>query len=220
MTHLEAELTQLKESIGEMLVLTQSQVKKSKVAFLDFDKDIAQEIIHNEKRMNALELSIDRECENICALFQPVATDLRFVISMMKINSDLERVGDYADSIADYVIDLKKPLKEEAILKTNVGTMFDITSDMLTDIATAINNEDTSLARKVYKKDADLNEINMNASHIIKDFIIQDTDNVRPLLFLFSIIRKLERVGDHIKNIAEELIFYMEALVLKHKKLK
>jgi len=217
MTHLDAELDQLRQAIHEMMVLAHSQLEKSKRAFLSFDKDLAQEIIHYEKRMNSMELSIDRDCENLFALFQPVASDLRFVISMMKINSGLERIGDYADGIADYVVDLKKSIDPEAIKVVNLGEMFDITLSMLTDIDVAIDNKDTSLARIVYKKDAELNEINANASNIIRDIMVKDTDQIRPLMFLFSTVRKLERVGDHIKNMAEELIFYTEAEVLKHK---
>lgn len=220
MTHLEAELEQLKEAILEMMVLAKVQLEKSKWAFLAKDTELAEEIIHNEKRMNALELSVDRDCENILALFQPVATNLRFVISMLKINSDLERIGDYADGVADYVVDLDKPIPKKALEATRIREMFDIAISMITDIQTAYEDGDTSLARKVYKKDAELNSINSNASLVISDLTKENPDNIRSLLFLFSTIRKIERVGDHIKNIAEDIIFHLEAKVLKHKKSK
>lgn len=217
MTHLEIELGRLKQSILEMMDLTKAQLEKAKIAFLEKDNALAQEIIHNEKRVNAMELSIDRDCENIFALFQPVATNLRFVISMLKINSDLERIADYAEGLAAYVIDLEQPIHRSSIELTKVPEMFDITISMLSDIYIALDKEDTALARKVYMKDAELNTINSNASRIIKDLIIQDTDSTRRHLFLFSAIRKLERVGDHIKNIAEDTIFFIEAEILKHK---
>lgn len=217
MTHLETELVRLKQSVLEMMDLTKAQLEKAKIAFMEKDNALAQEIIHNEKRVNAMELSIDRDCENIFALFQPVATNLRFVISMLKINSDLERIADYAEGLAAYVIDLEQPIKRTSIELTKVPEMFDITISMLSDIQVALDKEDTALARKVYMKDAELNAINSNASRIIKDLIIQDTDSTRRHLFLFSAIRKLERVGDHVKNIAEDTIFYIEAEILKHK---
>lgn len=216
MTHLDIELARLKKSILEMMLLTQKQLEKSKIAFLEKDNELAQEIIHNEKRINAMELSIDRDCENIFALFQPVATNLRFVISMLKINSDLERIADLAEGLAAYVIDLELPINKSSLELTKTAEMFDITISMLSDITISLDKEDTALARKVYKKDLELNTINSNASRIIKDLIIQDTDSTRRHLFLFSAIRKLERVGDHIKNIAEDTIFYIEAEILKH----
>lgn len=218
MEHLEAELNQLREAILQMMELAKSQLEKSKSAFLERDQDLAQEIVHNEKRVNAMELSIDRDCENILALFQPVASDLRFVISMLKVNSDIERIADYADGIADYVLEMQKSINKEALEATHTPEMFDITISMLGSIIKSLAEEDTSLARRVYRKDAELNKINSSASLIIKEFIQKDPDNIRPLLFLFSVIRKLERVGDHIKNIAEENIFFIEAEILKHKK--
>ncbi|HEX9649088.1 MAG TPA: phosphate signaling complex protein PhoU [Cyclobacteriaceae bacterium] len=220
MTHLEKELSKLKQSILEMMDLAKFQLKKSEEAFINSDFKLAKEITRNEKRMNAMELSIDLDCENILALFQPVATDLRFVISMLKINSDLERIGDYADGIADYVLEMDEAISSDAINATEVGKMFHITLSMLTDISTALNDEDTSLARKVYKKDAELNSLNSMASQTIRKFIKKDPDATRSLLFLFSVIRKLERVGDHIKNIAENAVFYIEAEIMKHKKLQ
>lgn len=218
MTHLETELAQLKQAILEMMELAGIQMEKAKDCFLNRDQELAQEVIHNEKRANAMEISIDRDCENIFALFNPVATDLRFVISMLKINSDLERIADYADSIADYVMDMKRQIPKDAIEATRLVEMFDITIAMVSDIHTAFDEEDMKLARKVYQRDSELNLINANASDIIGEFIKKDPDSFRPLLFLFSIIRKLERVGDHVKNIAEDMIFHLEAKRLKHKK--
>lgn len=220
MTHKEAELTQLKNAILEMMVLAKVQLEKSKIAFLENDVDLAQEVIHNEKRMNALELSIDRDVENIFALFQPVASDLRFVISMMKINSDLERIGDYADGIADYIVDLNKPISKKALELTQIGEMFDIAISMMTDIHIAYTNADTMLARKVYKKDSELNHLNRNASKVITGLIQENIEETRPMLYLFSTIRKIERAGDHIKNVAEDIIFHLEAEVVKHRKIE
>lgn len=220
MNQLQTELGQLRTAVLEMMDLTIAQLIKSKVAFLTYNLEIAQEVRHHEKRINAMELSIDRECENIIALFQPVATDLRFLISMLKVNSNLERIGDYADGIAHYVLLLPNPLSEAELSASRIEEMFNMAISMLTDIRQALDEEDTTLARKVYKKDADLNVINNNASSTIQELIIKDNNAIRPLLFLFSAIRKVERVGDHIKNIAEDTIFYIEAEVLKHKKNK
>ena len=217
MTHLETELIQLKNAVVEMLHLTKTQLEKSQEAFLNIDTGIAQEIVHNESRVNAMELSIDRSCENIFALFNPVATDLRFVISMLKINSDIERIGDNADGIADYVFEIKKPFKKEMLEAVQMHKMFTIAISMVGDVLEGLKKEDTKLVRKVFQEDHTLNQINNSAARIITEFIQKDSADIRHALFLFSTIKKLERVGDHVKNIAEDVIFYLEAVVLKHK---
>jgi len=216
MTQLEEELKQLTKAVIEMTALAMGQLQKAKEAYMKMDMEIAQEVIHNESRMDAMELSIDRDCENIFALFNPVASDLRFVIAVLKINSDLERIGDHADGIADYVVDCNEAVKSELIVSTNLNSMFDIAISMLRDIKTAFEKKDATLARKVYQKDAELNQINKKASQLISEFVQKEPHMIRQALFLFSTIRKVERVGDHIKNIAEDLIFYLEAVVVKH----
>lgn len=220
MIHLEEEINQLKSEVIEMLSLTRNQLEKVKHAFLNHDSDLAEEITHNEKRVNAMELSIDRACENFLALYQPVATDLRFVIAVLKINSDIERIADLAYGIASYILELPKKFSNEAIEKTKIAEMFDINIAMLDAVLTAFENEDTKLARQVYKQDKKLNKINSSASKKIADILKESPEQTRQLLFLFSSIRKLERAGDHIKNITEDISFHIDAKVLKHKKSK
>src|SRR3954467_3542520 len=97
MTHLDLEIKRLKSEVIEMAQLIHSQMRKSHEAFSKMDREIAREVNFNEKRVNALELKIDKDCENIFALFNPVAVDLRFVLASLKINYNLERIGDIAD---------------------------------------------------------------------------------------------------------------------------
>ncbi len=217
MIHLEVELKQLKSTVLEMSALVLSQLKKSKDAYINWDTALAYDIIHHEKMLNAMELGVDRECEKLFALFNPVATDLRFVIAVLKINSDLERIGDYASGIADYIVQFDHATDSELVEMTHLPDMFDIAINMAEDIRIAIEKEDISLAREVYLKDAELNTINKNASNVISTIVLKNPELIRQSLFIFSTIRKLERVGDHIKNIAEDLIFYVDAEVLKHK---
>jgi len=220
MSHLDTELRLLNEDILEMMYLVKNQLEKGERALINFDEELAHEITANERRVDSLELKIDRDCENILALFNPVAVDLRFVLASFKINSDLERLGDHANSIAKYILDFGEPIDEKLIKKMKIDEMYDISIEMLNNIFSAFIAEDTEKARKVFSKDKKLNEINRNASAITAKLIKKDPDNIRLYLYLFSIIRKLERVGDLIKNTAEELVFYIEAKVLKHKKLK
>lgn len=219
MMNIEYAINNLKDAIIEMGELVIKQLTKSKDAYINHDKNLAEEIVHNEKIVNSMELSIDRDCERIFALLNPVASDLRFVIAALKINSDFERIGDYADGIADYILDSDEKLDQKLVESTNLGHMFDIAIAMTEDITLAIKNDDNVLARSVYTKDRELNEINSISSKIITDYIKINPDGIRQALLLFSAIRKLERAGDHVKNIAEDLIFYVEAKVLKQERL-
>lgn len=220
MTHLEAEIQLMKDDIVELMFLVKTQLEKCERSFTEFDLELADEIRSNEKRVDSLELKIDRDCENIFALFNPVAVDLRFVMATFKINSDLERLGDHANSIAKYILDFGQAIDKEAVHKMRLDDMFEISIEMLNNIFDAFINEDTDLARKVFRKDKVLNQINREASDKTAVLIKEDFEGINNYLYLFSIVRKLERVGDLTKNVAEELIFYLEAKILKHNKAK
>lgn len=218
MTHLDIELKKLKQDMNEMFNLVNSQMDKSRVALVGFDKDLAREVRVNEKRVNSFELKLDRDCENIIALFNPVAVDLRLVLACLKINSNLERIGDIAEGIAQFVLSIKNAPDQELLKATRVIEMFDIAISIVTDVMTSFETEDTRLARNVFMKDEMLDDINMSANTAVADFITAHPEKINQSLYMLSTIRKLERVGDQSKNIAEEIIFYVEAKVLKHKK--
>ena len=218
MTHLDEELKQLKTEITNMWNLIIQQLKKTQEAIITFDKDLAREVIANEKRVNGLELKIDRDCENIFALFNPVAVDLRFVLSVLKTNNNLERTGDIAEGIAKFIVNANHSFDEKLLAQTETLVMFEEATDILQDVLTAFTNEDTKLARSIFQRDEFLDQINIKANSVVADYIRKNPDNLEQGLYILSTIRKLERVGDQCKNIAEEIIFYVEAKVLKHKK--
>lgn len=220
MTHLDTEIKLLKDNVLELMFLVKNQLEKGRKALDNFDEELAHEIMANEKRVDSLELTIDRDCENILALFNPVAVDLRFVMASFKINSDLERIGDHTNSIAKYILDFGRAIDEETMHKMRIDEMYETSIKMMSNVFNAFITEDTKLARKVFKLDKTLNEINRNVSEVTTKLIKENPDQIHNYLYLFSIIRKLERVGDLTKNIAEDLIFYIEAKVLKHKKMK
>ena len=220
MTHLDSELKQIKQQVIEMMTLVRNQLAKGKNAVLTFDKDLVHEINANEKRVNAMELSIDRAIENTLALYTPVAVDLRFVMASFKISADLERIGDNAVGIAKYINHVNEQLTAAELDKIKFVEMYENALLMLENVFEAFEKEDTKLAREVFVKDKVLNKINLNAASITIQFIQQTPDKINNYFYLLSIIRKLERVGDLAKNIAEELIFYIEAKVLKHHKKK
>jgi phosphate transport system protein len=217
MAQIETELQLLKTEVNNMWSLVYSQMNNARLAFVNFDKDLAREVVSKEKRVNGTELKIDRDCENIFALFCPVAIDLRFLLAVLKINSNLERIGDIAEGIAKYIISADGPFKEELLKTTRTTEMYEESVRILQDTQTAFENEDTILARSVFKKDEFLDNINVNANRTIEKYLEGHPEDLDQALWILSIIRKLERVGDQSKNIAEEIIFYLEAKVLKHK---
>ncbi|WP_214072419.1 phosphate signaling complex protein PhoU [Mucilaginibacter sp. dw_454] len=216
MTPLENEITALKKELVSMWILVQSQLNKSREAMIQFDKDLAREVLIKEKRVNSYELKIDRDCENIFALHCPVAVDLRFLLATLKINTNLERIGDIAAGIALYVVESTVNFDTDAMERTSLIRMYDEAINILMDTRTAFEKEDTILARSIFKRDDVLDDINMAAPATVGELIKADIKSLPEALYILSVIRKLERVGDQAKNIAEEIIFYVEAKILKH----
>ena len=199
-----------------MWILVQSQLNKAKEAMVQFDKDLAREVLIKEKRVNSFELKIDRDCENIFALYCPVAIDLRFLLAALKINTNLERIGDIAAGIALYVVESSVNFDVKALESTSLLRMYEEAVNILIDARTAFEKEDTVLARSIFKRDDVLDAINEAAPATIAAVIKADPDSITEALYILSVVRKLERVGDQAKNIAEEIIFYVEAKILKH----
>jgi phosphate transport system protein len=203
-----------------MGMLVQGQLKKSIEAFTTLDMDLAHQIIFQDRRVNAEELKIDRDCENIMALFNPVAIDLRLVFATFKINSHFERIGDHAKGIARYALELNEPYEERLITDIKLIEMYDLVDSMINDNIQAFEKADPEQARTIFGKDLDVDEMNRQATVVIEKYIRESSGNVAPLLNLIFVIKKLERIGDLNTNIAEEIIFFVEANVLKHVKEK
>ena len=217
MTQFETEIRDVKSEVINMWQLVLSQLTKAKEAMLAFDKDLAREVMAREKRVNALELKIDRDCENIFALYCPVAIDLRFLLAVLKINTNLERIGDIADGVARYIANSPVKFNKEFLASSRLIEMYNGSISILSDTQASFEFENTILARTIFSRDEVLDTINKKADENISKYIHEDLNNISEALNILSIIRKLERVGDQAKNIAEEIIFYAEAKVLKHK---
>ena len=214
MHNIEKEIFDLKSSLLKMFLLVEKQWKKGANAILNYDQDIAEEISSSENRINAQELKIDSDCENIIALHAPVAVDLRFILSTYKINHALEHIADIAESIAQYVANNNVPYDQKILQETRLTEMFDIFNIMMDCLIEAFENEDPKFARKVFKKDKLINKINTDAHQIIIDNLDKYDKNM--LLYLLSTIRKIERAGDSLNKIGEEIIYHLEAKVIKH----
>ena len=217
--HTEQELVALKEEVSEMWKLTYSQFEKSKQAFLNKDVELAREVTSREKRVNAFELKIDSDCENYIALYSPVAVDLRLVLSIIKISSTLERIGDFAEGIARHVIEDECTLMDSAVIEElQIENMFDIIISMLADSFVALDLENTKLSGKILAKDEQVDELYHKAIYLLSDYIQNNPAQATCGLKTMLLIRKLERIGDHCSNIVEEIVFYIDAKVLKHSK--
>ena len=214
MTTIDKEILNLRKSLLQMFFLVEAQWEKGANAIIEYDQDVAEEISSSEKRINAQELKIDNECENIIALHSPVAIDLRFILTTFKINHALEHIADIAESIAKYVADQDVPYEKVMIDQLNIVEMLDTFNSMMDNIIEAYENKDSKIAKKIFKKDKILNKINLNAPNIISNNL--DKYDKDMLLYLLSTIRKIERAGDSLKKIAEEIIYHLEANVVKH----
>ena len=219
MTHLETELFNLRLELNEMWALVISQVKESREALLNFDKEAAAEILFKEKMVDVFELKLDRDCENIIALYNPVASDLRLTIAIIKIVLNLERIADFAKGIAKFIAKSPRDSINSELLKiSHAEELLTSALAMLTDAKTALDNENSRMAVSIFAKDSLIDEITNTSNKVIAAYILQNPGEIDEALNMHSIIRKIERMGDHCINIAEEIVFYIEAKVLKHNK--
>ena len=220
MGHLDNEIATLRNNLIEMFLLVRKQLRKSAQALTSVDKNLAREVIFNERRVNAEELKIDKDCEKFVALFNPVAIDLRFVFAAFKINSHLESIGDSAKGIARVVLEMDKAFDAKLLEDLQLMRMYELADSMIEDNVQALRSDDTTIARLVFNKDVEIDNINKLSNGIIANYISIGGNDVASLLNLISVVRRFERVGDLSANIAEEIIFHVEAKVLKHEKEK
>jgi phosphate transport system protein len=218
MPAIEPELQALRENLQDMLSMVKNQIEKCIEAIKKKDSEIAARIVHDEKLINAQELAIDRDCENILALHTPVATDLRLVLATLKITNDLERIADSAKSLAKLLkTDLNKS-HYQWIAEMNITPMLEVLVFMLNEMGNALRDEDSKSAVKAVKKDKHLNDYFKKSVKTTSSLIVNNPENATTILKLFLLVRNLERAGDLTKNIAEEIVFQIEARVVKHKK--
>lgn len=213
---IESELELLKKEVDEMWNLVYNQMDRAREAVLDTNVELAQQVIVREKRVNAFELKIDSDVEDLIALYNPVAVELRFALAMLKINTNLERIGDFAEGIARFVENERNPLDAALIEKLRLKEMFDQCLMMLKIAQKALEDENIEIATSVFAKDNLLDEVNANVTRVMTEYLSDHPENMLSCLNLVSVFRKLERTGDHITNIAEEIVFFIDAKVLKH----
>lgn len=213
--HFDEELKELYKEILKMGVLTQEAIFKSIEALKNRDKNRAREVIDTDDKIDELELVVDERCIDLIARHQPMAGDLRFITTGMKINAELERIADLAVDIAQRVLELvDKPLLKPLI---DIPKLSEIAQDMVRDSIDAFVKKDVSLAKKVVLSDDEADNLrNLVQEELINDYIAKDPSTAARAVPLLLIARHLERICDHTTNIAEDVIYMVEGKVVKH----
>jgi phosphate transport system protein len=209
-------LEHLRDTLQIMTHSVIIQVQKSKQALFKNDTDLALEVMSNSRRINIFKLKIDYDCKNFLALYNPVAVDLRFILSSMKISESLERISNHTKKICTLFEKNSSDFNADILRAFNIHIMFDGAIQMLYNMQEAMDNENPEQAGEIFKKDLRLNKINREADTLAFHYIVEDPENTKTILSLLEIIHKVERIGDEVKNISERLIFYYEAKVVRH----
>ncbi|KAA3598365.1 MAG: phosphate transport system regulatory protein PhoU [Calditrichaeota bacterium] len=212
--NLDEHLEELYQSLLKMGSLVEESIKKSTYAFLSYDKEMASEVKNSDKEINDLEITIDKKCEAIFALFQPVASDLRLVMVALKINNDLERIGDMATSIASKLI--SPEITEKFPEEIDIEKMCMLTQQMLKDALNSFVNKDEKLASAVILSDEQINNLKRKTFKRLIPFIEANPEKAKQSVKLILVARTLERIADLSTNIAEEVIFLTQAKIVKH----
>lgn len=214
---IESELASLKRTVDEMWMLVYNQLDRAGEALLTLDRELARQVMVCEKRVNASELKLDGDIEDIIALYNPIGVDLRFVLAVLKINTNLERIGDFAAGIARFVDHFPEPaLDADLVGQLRLDTMVSEVLGMLRLAKDAFDKESLELATQVFAKDDLIDGINADAPQILSEYIQANPDSTLTCMHLLSAVRKMERAGDHTTNMAEEIVFFVDAKVLKH----
>jgi phosphate transport system protein len=212
--HFQEELEQLKARLLEMGGLAEDRLRLSVRAVVDRDLALVEKVLTGDAAINQLHIEIDDRCFKLLALHQPMAVDLRGIVSAVKINTDLERVGDLAVNIAEAVRRyLQHPPVKELI---DIPRMAVIAQDMLRDALDAYVRRDTTLAQSVLDRDDELDALKTQVFRELLTHMLRDPATIEPSLDLILISRHLERIGDHATNIAEDVIFMVSARDVRH----
>jgi phosphate transport system protein len=212
--HFDRELEKLKKKILSLGALVEERVYLAIKAIEDRDPDLAEKIIRSDHEIDETEVEIEEECLKILALYQPVAIDLRFIIAVIKINNDLERIGDEAVNIAERIQSMAK--YPNISFHFDYTEMAEIAAAMLKQSLDALVNLDIDTAFRVITMDDEVDNIQSNAYKQIKQAMREHPKEMTFLLNLYLISRHLERVADHATNIAEEVIYLIEGEIVRH----
>jgi len=212
--HLEKELERLKKLIYTLSARVDENVELAVKSFQNNDTELARKVIAADRAIDELEVEVEEECLKALALYQPVAIDLRFIIAVMKMNNDLERIGDLAADIAKNGIALGKAPKPRIPLDLN--QMSYLAKSIVRKSLDSLINIDPYLAREVIADDEEINAMKAEMKREIIAGLQRDPDHAEALITLLAVTQRLERIGDHATNIAEDVIYMVESDIVRH----
>ena len=213
--HIERQLESLKERILRLGTLVEEAISKSITALINRDTALAQRVIANDSEIDAMEVEVEEECLKILALYQPVAADLRFVVAVLKINNDLERMGDLARNIAKRVTQLEGG--DPYDLPPEIRTMATQAQEMVRQCLDAVVKRDPTLARQVREEDDIVDEARQRIQRRVMQGIKDRPENVENLLRINSVSKHIERIADMATNIAEDVVYMVEGDIVRHR---
>ncbi|MFA5293315.1 MAG: phosphate signaling complex protein PhoU [Phycisphaerae bacterium] len=213
--HLKREIESLKKTILNLGAKIESTVHNAALSIEERNSELAQKIIENDITIDQQEVEIEEECLKTLALYQPVAIDLRFIIAVLKINSDLERIGDLAVNIAERAVFLATQPKPD--IAFDFGNMAGVAQEMLKKSLDALVNMSPRLAQEVCSTDNVIDDMNRQMYLKVQKAILAHPEQIDSLIHLLSVSRHLERIADHTTNIAEDVIYMIEGQIVRHR---
>jgi phosphate transport system protein len=213
--HIERQIEQLKEKILRVGTLVEEAISKSITALINRDSHLAQRVMASDEEIDRMEVEVEEECLKILALYQPVAADLRFVVAALKINNDLERMGDLAKNIAKRVAQLAAG--EPCELPPEIRLMAMQAEEMVKQCLDAVINADPSLARQVREEDDAVDAARQKIRKKVLQGIKEHPENVETLLRINSVSKHIERIADMATNVAEDVIYMVEGDIVRHR---
>lgn len=213
--HFEREIDTLKEQLLLMGGRTEQLVRKSIASLVRRDPELARETVDDDRQIDRLEIEIEERCIRLFALQQPLATDLRFIMAALKISNDLERVGDHGVNIAQSAMRLVEQPQLKPLV--DIPRMADLATAMLNDALDAFVRRDSESARRLCRKDDEVDQLNRQVFRELISYMIESPATISRAMELILVARNLERVADLATNIAEEVVFVQEARIIKHR---
>jgi len=211
---MQKEIEKLKQLILTEVAEVEENVRMSVASLIKYDTKLAEKVIEADLKIDQMEVELEEECLKILALHQPVAHDLRFIIAVLKINNDLERISDLAVNIAERAKFLVT--RKRINIPFDFSEMAQKTQDMLRKSINALITLDTKVACEVCKADDEVDALNREFYNIVKDVIRKNPEYIEDMTHYLGVSRHLERMADSATNIAEDVIFMIDALVIKH----
>ncbi len=211
---LDIQLAKLKKRLLKMCSLVDEQVELALRSVEEESEDLAEQVIEKDKKVDKFDVKIERSCQKIFALNQPVAMDLRLIMSAMSMKTNLERIGDNAVNISEQFLHMK--MKPEFFEDTKFKDMAEVVRSMVKNAIDSFVDNSAELAKKVIASDDELDRLDAENRNILIEILKQDRENVEPGIAMLSISRMMERLGDLTTNIAEDVYFISEAQMIKH----